>query len=266
METPTPDPLRSAAYAFEDEYRRLRDKKARIAMCREALAKIPDEAASEVADHILCAYVCLLLADAQYQPSFPKRVEPLYEQALRRAELSGHDSTHWMVLWRYGVHLSWDFPEQATPLIQKALKYARAPHEVEILLRSLADIYSLDEATVPQALFLYDWACLIENMPIETMRDKYRCLLRHGYEEDVRAEASRPLGDTCEDIASVLAAREALWQKDRRYSQKAIHLAAEKGLEIAEQTASRPWQVQFKLALGLIKPPVKPVNPDPESA
>jgi len=253
---PTPDEFAQACF-------RLRDKKERISYCRELLAKLPLQPYADSAAHILCAHVYEELARALFQPTQHVSVDPLFQQAIRCAELSGDDPTQYKMLFSYGRYLCNDGSDRGAVWLQKALRYTRASRETIHLMTYLAMIRADDAVMYPQAIMLFDWVCVMEEAPLNTLCDKYRCLIRNGFEDEVRAIASRVLGETCEEIGTVVAARLALHRK------KAAHKAALKGFTIAEETSHRHWRGQFKLVLSRSDPSIKfetgpapPVQPD----
>jgi hypothetical protein len=251
METTPSDAQFPTPNEFSTTCHLLRDKKERIAYCRDLITKIPSERNVASAAHILCAHVYLELACTLFQPTKPESVDSLYQQAMHRATLSGDDYTQYVALFSYGRYLCSDCSDRGTSWMQKALKYAHTSVEIVSLMTYLAMVWADYESTYSQALVLYDWVCLIEDAPLNTMCQKYRCLIRHGFKNDVQAVASGALGETCDEIGTVLAARLALNRK------KAAHKAAEKGFVIAEETANQSWRGQFKLALSRSDPSIK---------
>lgn len=62
----------------------------------------------------------------------------------------------------------------------------------------------------PMAVAMFDWICQIDPVPVDALKQKYKCLALLGEIEKVKAEATKKSFTTCMEAASTIAARHAL--------------------------------------------------------
>jgi hypothetical protein len=95
--------------------------------------------------------------------------------------------------------------------------------------------------TLPQAVFMFDWASRFGPAEYGALVEKQRCRLRLGQREELLREAQPPFGVTCAEVAAATAALTALGRR-----RKALLAAAERGVEVAREARDRCWQGVFE--------------------
>jgi hypothetical protein len=226
-------------------------KKAEIRFYRDYLAQLEEAhrqaEGKEATQQILVAkaHVRIELAMLLYDQD---ELWDILEQALEDAYAAEHEDTVYTVLIRIGhSYREYAAYEDAVWYYQEALVYAGGGSlfQTDQVFFWLGVTFAYQEQTLPQAVFMFDWAGRFGPLQFNSLIEKYKCRLRLGQREDIVAEAVAPLGTTCEEIAETVAALIALGRR-----KKAVCRAAQKGIEAAEREQDHRWKALFERYAG----------------
>lgn len=265
METPDKKPDASEDYALASSYserihqyiftpaydetrgawRRMRK---RIQLCRDCLKEL-DAPQSQITAGYSEKQILIARARVRIELVDLLFLEPDFDEGQKQSRMALEDAhaakdspaIHSALMASGLFYYLHDYLEDAVRYYQEAMVYSDAWYERYLVLFTMGNIYARKEETLPQAVFIFDWASQFGRKGFPAQIEKYHCLRRMGQRDALRAKVAEPWGDTCEEIASVLAALIVL-----RRQKKVLLRAARHGVETAKRLEHASWRRFFE--------------------
>jgi tetratricopeptide (TPR) repeat protein len=251
---------RSLTFEHSREFNRrfAAQQKARRQYCRDCLARLErEEPAAEgevaiAAIHVARATVRGELA-RYHCTDQPEAAQELFHEALDDAERSGRPEIIRSALTSLGDYYRMagtfggsDTLEHAVWYYKEALVYCRAPmpqYEIPTILYWLGVIYAWQDADLPQAVFMFDWASRFGPLQFNSLVEKQKCRLRMGEREALLQETKLSADPHVTEVAAAVAALQVLGRRQKRLREVALL-----GIEVAERQ-DRKWRSVFETLL-----------------